>query len=280
VPWIDAPGPGECLVLPGTPLYGTVRVDAWRGVHPLIHGDRGYFAGWDGALPVLRGTLLHVTVDHLPGGREPRKAMWLWQAGPGPLSPDELWRAYLARFDEEHAFKFAKGTLGLTAAKVRTPSRPAGGPAWSWPRTPSCCSPGPSPRTCAAPGKNARTPPVPSRPGGSAAGLQTSGLSRLCRLFPVVSQPCAELVLTPSTARHADYPGQGARERASAESGGATETVLMPGEERSIADLFPRLAAGTCTRGVPAVRERYYPSYLRTAMGELMPFGGKYSEIA
>jgi hypothetical protein len=117
------PEPDESLILPCTPLYGTVRVDAWRGVHPLIHGDRGYFAGWQGKLPVLRGTLLHVTVDHLPGGREPLKAMWLWHAGPGPLSPDELWRAYLARFDEEHAFKFAKGTLGLTAAKVRTPAQ-------------------------------------------------------------------------------------------------------------------------------------------------------------
>lgn len=117
------PEPDESLILPGTPLYGTVRVDAWRGVHPLIHGDRGYFAGWQGKLPVLRGTLLHVTVDHLPGGREPLKAMWLWHAGPAPLSPDELWRAYLARFDEEHAFKFAKGTLGLTAAKVRTPAQ-------------------------------------------------------------------------------------------------------------------------------------------------------------
>ncbi|HEV2244601.1 MAG TPA: transposase [Streptosporangiaceae bacterium] len=115
------PEPGECLVLPATPLYGTVRIDAWHDVHPVIHGDRGWFAGWDGALPVLRGTLLHVTVDHLPGGREPLKAMWLWHAGPAPLSLDELWRAYLARFDAEHAFKFAKGTLGLTAAKIRTP---------------------------------------------------------------------------------------------------------------------------------------------------------------
>jgi hypothetical protein len=117
------PEPDESLILPGTPLYGTVRVDAWRAVHPLIHGDRGYFAGWDGRLPVLRGTLLHVTVDHLPGGRQPPKAMWLWHAGPVPLSPDELWRAYLARFDEEHAFRYAKGHLGLTAAKVRTPGQ-------------------------------------------------------------------------------------------------------------------------------------------------------------
>ena len=115
------PEPDETLTLPGTPRYGTVRVSAWRQVHPLIHGDRGWFAGWDGDLPVLRGAVLRVTVEHLPDGRKPHKTMWLWHAGPAPLSLDELWRAYLARFDEEHAFKFAKGTLGLTAAKVRTP---------------------------------------------------------------------------------------------------------------------------------------------------------------
>jgi hypothetical protein len=117
------PEPDESLTLPGTPLYGTVRVDAWHQVHPLIHGDRGWFAGWDGDLPVLPGTVLRVTVEHLPDGRKPHKTMWLWHAGPASLSLDELWRAYLARFDEEHAFKFAKGTLGLTAAKVRTPAQ-------------------------------------------------------------------------------------------------------------------------------------------------------------
>lgn len=117
------PEPGESLTLPATPRYGTVRVDAWHQVHPLIHGDRGWFAGWDGDLPVLPGTVLRVSVEHLPDGRRPHKTMWLWHAGPAPLSLDELWRAYLARFDEEHAFKFAKGTLGLTAAKVRTPEQ-------------------------------------------------------------------------------------------------------------------------------------------------------------
>ena len=98
------PEPDQSLTLPDTPRYGTVRVDAWHQVHPLIHGDRGYFAGWDGDLPVLRGTVLRVIVEHLPDGRAPHKTMWLWHAGPAPLSPDELWRAYLARFDEEHAF--------------------------------------------------------------------------------------------------------------------------------------------------------------------------------
>src|SRR6266566_6410043 len=35
------PEPGETLTLPDTPLYGTVRAEAWHCVHPLIHGDIG-----------------------------------------------------------------------------------------------------------------------------------------------------------------------------------------------------------------------------------------------
>ena len=108
--------------MPDTPLYGTVRAEAWHDVHPLIHGDRGCFAGRK-SLPVLRGTLVHVTVERLPDGRDPHRAMWLWHAGPGPLSLDELWRAYLARFDIEHAIRTLKGILGLTAAKVRAPEQ-------------------------------------------------------------------------------------------------------------------------------------------------------------
>jgi hypothetical protein len=122
------PEPDEELTLPDTPLYGTVRAAAWHRVHPLIHGDRGWFAGRK-HLPVLRGTLVHVTVERLPDGRDPHRAMWLWHAGPGPLSLDELWRAYLARFDIEHAIRTLKGTLGLTAAKVRDPGQ---ADRWVW----------------------------------------------------------------------------------------------------------------------------------------------------
>ena len=37
------PEPDETLLLPDTPRYGTVRAEAWHDVHPLIHGDRGWF---------------------------------------------------------------------------------------------------------------------------------------------------------------------------------------------------------------------------------------------
>ena len=121
-PLPPAPEPDETLLLPDTPLYGTVRAEAWHGVHPQVHGDRGWFAGRD-KLPVLRGTLVHVTAERLPDGRDPHRQLWLWHAGPGPLSLDELWRAYLARFDIEHAIRVLKGTLGLTAAKVRAPEQ-------------------------------------------------------------------------------------------------------------------------------------------------------------
>ena len=121
-PLPPAPEPDQALILPDTPLYGTVRAEAWHDVHPQVHGDRGWFEGRQ-KLPVLRGTLIHVTVERLPDGRDPHRAMWLWHAGPGPLSLDELWRAYLARFDIEHAIRVLKGTLGLTAAKVRTPEQ-------------------------------------------------------------------------------------------------------------------------------------------------------------
>ena len=168
------PEPGESLTLPATPLYGTVRVDAWHQVHPLIHGDRGYFTGWNGDLPILPGTVLRVTVEHLPDGRKPHKTMWLWHAGPAPLSLDELWRAYLARFDEEHAFKFAKGTLGLTAAKVRTPQQ-----ADRWVRLVMAAAAQlllarPLAADLRRPWETRPPPAAPYPRAGSAAGLQTS----------------------------------------------------------------------------------------------------------
>lgn len=120
---VPNPEPDEELLLPSTPLYGTVHLTCWRHVHPQIHGDRTYFADWDGDLPIIKGNLMRVQVEHLPDGRTPPATMWLWHAGPTVLALDEIWRAYLARFDEEHTFQFGKGVLGLIAAKLRTPEQ-------------------------------------------------------------------------------------------------------------------------------------------------------------
>src|SRR5580692_8948613 len=83
--------------------------------------------------------------------------MWLWHAGRAPLSADELWRAYLARFDEERTFRFLKGSLGLAAAKVRTP-----GQADRRVRLIMAA--------CAAPGENTRPRP-PAHPGRVRCGF-------------------------------------------------------------------------------------------------------------
>ena len=106
--------------MPDTPLYGTVRAEAWHDVHPLIHGDRGSFAG----RKACRSCAAPSSTS--PSSACPTAATRTGPCGcgtrPGPLSLDELWRAYLARFDIEHAIRALKGILGLTAAKVRAPS--------------------------------------------------------------------------------------------------------------------------------------------------------------
>jgi len=101
--------------------YGTVRVRAWHGVHQEL-GRSGHWAGWPpGAeLPVVRGTVVQVSVERLPGGRKPHKDVWLFHAAPPgtAFDLDMLWKAYLRRFDQEHFHRFAKVYLGMDAAHL------------------------------------------------------------------------------------------------------------------------------------------------------------------
>ena len=152
------PEPDETLVLPDTPLYGSVRAEAWHRVHPLIHGDRGWFAGRKN-LPVLPGTLVHVTVDRLPDGRDPHRATWLWHAGPAPC-----------RWTSSGAPTSPGSTSSTPSSSPREPSaspprspdpsRPTAGPGSSWPLTPSFCSPCRWPPTCAGLEETARPRPA------------------------------------------------------------------------------------------------------------------------
>ena len=82
--------------------YGTVRVTAWRGLHPRL-GRRGHWTDHDQP-PIVRGTVLRVEVQHLPKPTSrTKKTLWLWVAGPDP-ELETCWRAYLRRFDIEHTY--------------------------------------------------------------------------------------------------------------------------------------------------------------------------------
>ena len=110
------------------PRYGDVRVRAWHGLHPKLAG-RGRWAGGD-APPIIRGTVIREEVEHLPKPTARAvKTLWLWWSGPGTPDLDVCWRAYLRRFDIEHTYRFAKGTLGWTTPALRTPEQ---ADRWTW----------------------------------------------------------------------------------------------------------------------------------------------------
>lgn len=109
-------------------VYGNVRVQAWRGLHPKLH-SKGRWAG-AGAPPIVTGTVIQVQVQHLPKPNgQALKTLWLWWSGPGQPDLATCWRAYLRRFDIEHTFRFAKNTLGWTTPALRTPEQ---ADRWTW----------------------------------------------------------------------------------------------------------------------------------------------------
>ena len=108
-----------------TSRYGAADARAWHRMHPKLKA-RGAWAGHQGELPVIEGTLIKLTVEHLPHDRAP-KPVWLWTSCPD-ADPDEVnrcWQAFLRRFDIEHTFRFLKQVLGWTKpAPPRPPARP------------------------------------------------------------------------------------------------------------------------------------------------------------
>lgn len=112
-----------------TPRYGRAVIAGYCHRHQRLTG-RGDWAGHDGAYPIIAGTLLHVTVDHLPGDRAP-KPLWLWYSQP-VIDTSELGALFFAfcrRFDIEHTFRMLKQTLGWTRPRLRTATA---GELWTW----------------------------------------------------------------------------------------------------------------------------------------------------
>lgn len=120
--------PPDDEVMVSDPCCGAVRVRAWRGLHPELHG-RGRRKG-STELPIVRGTVIRPDVQHLrkPCGRA-GKSRWLWWSGPGRADLERCFRAYLRRFDIEHAFRFVKGTLARTTPQLCTPTQ---ADRWTW----------------------------------------------------------------------------------------------------------------------------------------------------
>jgi DDE superfamily endonuclease len=112
-----------------TSRYGTAVASCWNGAHPKLKA-RGAWEGHQGPLPVIEGTLIRLTVDHLRHERDP-KPVWLWTSRPDadPAEADLCWQAYLRRFDLEHMFRFLKQHLGWTRPRLRDP---AAADRWTW----------------------------------------------------------------------------------------------------------------------------------------------------
>lgn len=109
-------GPADHAASLEHPPYGTVTVDTWSTRH--VQGAA--------AAPV---TVVPVQVEHLPR-HGPPAPLWLAWIG-GPLLDDlhQLWRWCRRRFTVEHAFRFAKHSLGWTTVR---PRHPAAADRWSW----------------------------------------------------------------------------------------------------------------------------------------------------
>lgn len=106
-----------------TTRYGTATAQAWDRLHPRLTRRSAWITDQNPELPVLHGLVDRLTVERLPGGRDP-DPVWLWSSHPGadPGHVDQLWWAYLRRFDLEHTFRLMKQTLGWTVPKLRDPT--------------------------------------------------------------------------------------------------------------------------------------------------------------
>src|SRR5215210_723394 len=80
----------------------------------------------------MRGASVQISgPDHRSRSRFCTPHLWLWWRGAAGEAPDLalLWRAYVARFDLEHTFRFLKQTLNWTTPRVRHPEQ---ADRWTW----------------------------------------------------------------------------------------------------------------------------------------------------
>jgi DDE superfamily endonuclease len=108
--------------------YGRVRLSGWDGRHRRLTRE-GFWDDHPRPLPIVRGGVVRVELERLPGGGRAAGPMWLWHAGPASLDLVTVFAAYQRRFDIEHFFRFCKQQLGWTRP---APMLPAVAEVWTW----------------------------------------------------------------------------------------------------------------------------------------------------
>ena len=106
-----------------TSQYGTAEARAWNRAHPRLTHRRAW-TGHEGKLPVIEGTLIKLTVDHLPHEHDP-KPVWLWTSDPAtdPAEANLYWQAFLRRFDIEHTHPVPETGPRLDPPETARPGR-------------------------------------------------------------------------------------------------------------------------------------------------------------
>ncbi|MEU0002539.1 NF041680 family putative transposase [Streptomyces microflavus] len=122
-------GAEQAVTVTDTRLYGKATAQAWDRLHPRLT-QRAAWLEHDGPLPVIEGTVIRLTVEHLPSGGV-NKPVWLWwsRTGATEADVDRCWQAFLRRFDIEHTFRMLKQTLGWTRPRLRDS---AAADRWTW----------------------------------------------------------------------------------------------------------------------------------------------------
>lgn len=120
---------GDVVTRTDTRLYGTATAQAWNRLHPRLT-RRNAWIDHTAPLPIIEGTVIRLTVEHLPSGGV-NKPVWLWCSGvdADTAEVDRWWQMFLRRFDIEHTFRMLKQTLGWTRPRLRDPEA---ADRWTW----------------------------------------------------------------------------------------------------------------------------------------------------
>ncbi|MCZ4590397.1 hypothetical protein O4328_43445 [Rhodococcus opacus] len=135
-----------------TDRYGTASASAWNRLHPLLV-HRGSWAQDPGPPPIVEGTVIRLTVDHLPGDRHPtRCGCGARTRASVPTNSTGCGSCFCGASISSTPSDSSSRRWGGPHLGSAVPSRPTAGPESCWWPMPNSGSPVLWPRTYAARG--------------------------------------------------------------------------------------------------------------------------------